>query len=103
MKTHLTFILTCLLLGVVPAMAQVQNLTCEPHEADTPSADSLIRFVWEAPDGMPDATDYGLFDTDEAFTFDAVNTGDLSVFSGTGPVRPLARRGVPLVPCGSCG
>ena len=82
-KTYMTIILACLLLNVVPAMAQVLNLSCETHETGVPSADPLIRFTWEAPDGMPDATCYGLFDTDEAFTFDDLNTGDLSVFSGT--------------------
>ena len=82
-KTYMTIILACLLLGVVPAAAQVQNLSCGTHETDTPSADPLIRFVWEAPDGMPDATYYGLFDTDETFVFDDLNTGDMSAFSGT--------------------
>ncbi len=82
-KTYMTIILACLLLGVVPAAAQVLNLSCGTHETGTPSADPLIRFVWEAPAEMPDADYYGLFDTDETFVFDDLNTSDLSVFSGT--------------------
>ena len=84
MKKHLTIILAGLLLWCVPAAAQeVLNLSCETHETGVPSADPLIRFVWEAPAEMPDAGYYGLFDTDETFVFDDLNTSDLSVFSGT--------------------
>lgn len=83
-KTHLTITLACLLLCAVPAAAQVQNLICETHETGVPSADPLIRLTWEAPEGMPDAGYYGLFDTnDETFGFDEANTSDLSVFSKT--------------------